>query len=213
MTSEQKRATMKMQNRNLGILCMMLVPLTLLFGLIGMKYNVAGWWKSVSAAFYTNAKIFMIIGIGSMSILFFSYEGYDKIDKIITNIAGGAGVGILAFPCDWDGADVSQILFPFIGLNVSHFLHCVSAIILFICFGLMVGWRFTKHKGIMTIKKMKRNVVYYASAVVIAIFLIMQIITSVANLGWFTIINEFFMLEAFGFSFLVKGEAIKFFND
>lgn len=213
MTNEQKRATMKQQNRNLGLLCMLLVPLTLLFGLIGSKYNVDGWYRSISANFYTNAKPFMIVGIGAMAILFYSYEGYDKIDKIITNIACGAGIGILAFPCDWEGADVTQILFPFIGLGVSHVLHCISAITLFVTFGAMVGWRFTRHKGIMTIRKMRRNVVYYSCAVVIAIFLIMQVITSVAGIGWFTIVNEFFMLEAFGFAWLVKGEAIPFFND
>lgn len=213
MTNEQKKLTMKELNRKLGWLCIALVPMTLLIGLLGWNSNTEGWWRSISANFYTNAKVPMIVGIGVMALLFFSYRGYDKIDNLITNIAGVAGIGILVFPCDWEGAMQSQITFPFLSLGFSHFLHCISAITLFTTFAVMLAWRFTKHKGVMTVKKMRRNVVYISCSAIITLCLILQIITSVANLGWFTMINEFFMLEAFGFAWLVKGEAIPFFND
>jgi len=211
MTNEQKKATMKFQNKLLGIMCLLLVPSTLLFGLIGN--NVPGWSYSISANYYTNAKIFMIGLLFCTAVLFFSYSGYDRTDKIITNISAVAALGILMFPCDWDGASVNQILFPFLGLGFSHFLHCVCAITLFLSFALMIGWRFTRHQGKLTIKKVKRNTVYYSCAIIILAFMIIQIITSIAGLQWFTMINEFFMLTAFGIAWLVKGEAIPYFND
>lgn len=212
---------MKFQNKLLGIMCLLLVPTTLLFGLLGVNYNAPGWWNSISANYYSNAKIFMIGLLFTTSVVFCTYWGYtensegrkDYWDRVLALISGVASLGILVFPCKTIAARPKDILLPFIGLDVSHFFHCIFAIILFVSFAVMIGWRFTKHSGKMTIKKMRRNCVYYACASIIGVFLILQIITSIAGLTWFTMINEAFILTAFSFAWLVKGEAIPFFND
>jgi hypothetical protein len=54
----------------------------------------------------------------------------------------------------------------------------------------------------------KRNRVYYICGTIIVLAMISQLITGMLGVGWMTIVNEFFMLEAFAVSWIVKSRAL-----
>ena len=222
------RAIMKNLNKLLGILCFLLAPLSIGFGLFGLKVNGPSYWWSISATYFASSKIWMIGLLFTTAVLFFSYKGYDKIDRIITDISGLAAFLIIAFPCNCSAATSNDILFPFIDMKYSNIVHCVSAGLLFASFAIMIAWRFPKtsketnnpiiiFKDAFSIqyggRKRMRNRIYYICAAVIVIFSILQVITSLLHIPQMTVINEFFMLSAFSVAWITKGEGFKFLND
>lgn len=214
---EVQFTSMMMQRRILGILCGLLAPCCLIFGFIGQKYNLPGWYMSISATYYANSKVFMIGLLSATAIFFFSYKGYDLKDRICSLIQAIACLGIIVFPCAARNAPEVVGLFC-LPVKVSNYIHCASAIILFLAFDYNILFLFTLGKGEPTEKKKLRNKIYYICGIIITIFMISQGLSSFISkilpewfpLTWF---NEFMMLEPFAFAYIVKSEAISKFND
>ena len=122
--------------------------------------------------------------------------------------------GILIFPCSCDAAgDRTGILN--LSTPVSNVFHCICAALLFASFAYMIGWRFTKTDMPMRMTGQKeiRNTVYRACAGVIILFMLCQVVTSLCNIGWMTIVNEAMMLWAFSFAWAVKAGVFIQFKD
>ena len=66
---------------------------------------------------------------------------------------------------------------------------------------------------ILTEAKKKKNLVFRICAGIIALAMVSQFITSLAGVGWFTIINETIMLWSFSFAWAVKSGMIKRWED
>ena len=78
----------------------------------------------------------------------------------------------------------------------------------------MIGFRFTKtNRNTITNKKKIRNHIYIICAIAIVIFMAVQAVTALCNIGWMTIVNEAFMLWAFSFAWAVKANVFKKFVD
>ena len=78
----------------------------------------------------------------------------------------------------------------------------------------MIWFQFPKTNGIPTKKKLLRNLIYKTCAIVIVLFMISQVLTSaVFHVAWMTVVNEFFMLIAFGIAWLTKGGQFKILED
>src|SRR5574344_67558 len=207
------------QRRMLGILCALLAPCCVLFGLFG-KDNLPYWFNSISATYFANDEILMIGLLFSTAVFFFSYAGYDWKDRVASIIQGITALGIIVFPC---GEKPIAAVYSNIGLfnlptATSNLIHSISAIILFVTFGLNIMFLFTKTSGVMTNKKKIRNTIYIVCACVIFLFSMFQVLASSVFSKFFigiptTMINEFMMLEAFSFAWLVKGETFKNLND
>lgn len=215
MNTQTKKSLMIFQKEMLGILGFMLVPFAICFGLAGDS-NPTTWWHSISMTYYANSNICMIGVLFSMSVLFFSYYGYDASDKILSFIAGVCSMGILVFPCGYEGIPGGTTGLFGINWETSFTIHCIFASLLFIDFAIMTGYSFTKSSknGQMTNKKKTRNNIYKICSITICVFMLNQAITSILNCpGWWTLINEFVMLLAFSFAWLVKAEFFKKFND
>jgi hypothetical protein len=86
--------------------------------------------------------------------------------------------------------------------SLSSTLHNISAAILFTSFAVMILTQFTRGQD------KKRNLVYYICGSIIVAFMISQVVTSYLGIGWMTLINEFFMLEAFAVAWIVKSRAV-----
>jgi len=222
----------KKMMRVLGVLCFLLAPLSF----IGAIYAQArtgeypNTWFSISATFYTPAAPLMVGLLSMTGLVFNCYSGYDRIDKITARITGCAAFMIVLCPC------LTKIAPKYVGLllipmEISNVIHCASAAVLFGMFAYIIGFRFTKH-GDLSIKevwdntwsssiqcwgfsegKQKRNRVYYICSFVIAAFMLVQVSTSVAGIGWMTIVNEWIMLTAFSVAWLTKGGLAKWLND
>lgn len=205
------------QRRALGILCALLAPCCLLFGLFGKDVNLPGWYESISATYYANDKIFMIGLLFATAVFFFTYAGYDWRDRLVSIIQGAAALGVITFPCYSAGLPPTTGLFN-LPVSASNIIHCISATTLFLAFGVNIMFLFTLSSGEITDAKAKRNMIYRICGGTIFLFMIIQACTSTFLKGKFgsfptTWFNEFIMLEAFSVAWLVKGEAIGTLND
>lgn len=213
---EVQRESMMYQRKALAILCLLLAPSCLLFGLFGLNQNLPGWYMSISATYYASSKVFMIGLLYAISVFFISYTGYDWKDRVVAIIEAISALGVVVFPCSTPGIPNNVGLFN-LPVAVSHIIHCICASVLFITFDFNVLVLFRKSGPEPTEKKKLRNKIYLACGIVIAVFIILQGLSGKFTFipKWFptTWFNEFIMLEAFGFAYLVKSEAISKLND
>lgn len=214
MLSEIEIKSMLSQRRILGILCILLAPCSLLFGLIGAKYNEPYWYTSISSTYYANSKIVMIGLLFATSVFFFSYKGYDIKDRICSLIEAISAIGVIVFPNG--NTNLKEVTGLFcLSLKTSMIFHCISAAILFIAFGINILCLFTIGDKTNP-KKRHRNIVYYICGSVILLGVLAQfiyVLIPTSDHSLFTMINESIMLTAFGFAYLVKSEAIFALND
>lgn len=205
------------QRKMLGILCGLLPLTCLLFGFMGAENNLPGWYKSISATYYASSKICMIGLLFSASIFFLCYKGYDWRDRTLSLIQAISSMGVIVFPCDTPMAPTSVGLFN-LPIATSNIIHCASAAILFIAFGINIFFLFTIGNSNSPEKK-KRNFIYHVCGGIIFAFCILQAVSTTPLFGWvpdwfpLTWLNEFFMLEAFAVAWLVKAESISSLND
>lgn len=212
-----QRESMMFQRRMLGILCLLLAPSSILFGLFGLDSNLPYWYKSISATYYANSKPFMIGLLYAISVFFAAYRGYDWKDRLCAIIESISAIGIVLFPCATDGLPEHVGTFHLL-VSTSNMFHCIFAAVLFITFTFNVLVLFRLSGPEPSEKKKLRNKVYLICGIIMAVFLILQsLCVPIGNIlpKWFpfTWMNEFFMLEAFGFAYLVKSEAIAKLND
>ena len=154
--------------------------------------------------------------IGTLAIFAFflwTYKGYDIGDRFTCHFSAIMALGILVFPCECDAAGETTGILN-ISTHISNIFHCIIAALLFGSFAYMIGFRFTKTTfRVMNDRKKKRNKTYIICAGIIAFFMLLQVITSLLNIGWMTIVNETFMLWAFSFAWAVKADTFKSFSD
>ncbi|MCQ2225549.1 MAG: hypothetical protein MJZ14_07490 [Paludibacteraceae bacterium] len=208
------------QREMLGILCGLLAPACVLLGLIGAENNQEGWYLSISATYYASSKMCMIGLLFSAAVFFISYafERYDWRDTVMSIIQAAGCLGVVAFPCKTPGVPETVGMFN-LPIDVSNIIHCVSACVLFVAFGVNIMFLFTLGNPKDNEMKRKRNRIYRICGSVIFAFCIIQALTATPVFdwvpGWFplTWLNEFVMLVAFSVAWLVKSESIKSLND
>lgn len=196
--------TMRWQRKILAVFGVLLPILAPLFGFLAYDKNGPEFWYSISATFYASSNIFMIGVLAIFAFFLWSYKGYDLGDTCTCRFSAIMAIGILVFPCKCIAAgDTTGVLN--IPTGISNVFHCVIAALLFGSFAYMIGFRFTKTDQMyMTEAKHIRNIIYYTCAGVIAFAMLNQVITSLLDIAWFTIINETIMLWAFSFAWAVK---------
>ena len=212
---EHDKATMNWQRKILSLFGFLLPILAPLFGFIAYDLNGPRFWWSISATYYATSKILMIGVLGVVAFFLWTYKGYDIGDSFTCKLSASAAACILIFPCECDAAGSTTGILN-LSTNISNVFHCISAAILFGSFAYMIGFRFTKtdpKKMIMSNKKITRNKIYYICASIIVGFMLLQVITSLLNIGWMTIVNEAFMLWAFSFAWAVKADVFVKFKD
>lgn len=205
------------QRRVLGIMILALTPFSVLFGLIGIKYNPDGWWYSISGTYYANSSIIMASIISIATFFFCTYAGYDWRDRVVNLMSGIGLFGLLLFPCGnigmvASGARVGLFCLP---AEISGVIHNISTIIAFIGLFLNEMFLFTLGESEISAGKKKRNLVYRICACSILAAGVMSTLKSCfdfmpRNTAW---IAELISLTGCGIGWLVKGEALKFLND
>lgn len=208
------KLTMAWQRRMLALYGALLPVLAPLFGFLAYSKNGPHFWWSISATYYATSNILMIGVLGTVAFFLWTYKGYDIGDSISCKFSAAMAAGILVFPCSCDAAgDRTGILN--LSTSVSNVFHCICAALLFASFAYMIGWRFTKTDMPMRMTGQKeiRNTVYRACAGVIILFMLCQVVTSLCNIGWMTIVNEAIMLWAFSFAWAVKAGVFIQFKD
>lgn len=207
------KETMQWQRRMLALYGVLLPILAPLVGFIAYSKNGPTFWYSISATFYASSNIFMIGTLAVFAFFLWTYRGYDLGDFFTCKFSAAMSIGILVFPCECDAAGVTTGVLN-LPTAVSNVFHCIIAALLFGSFAYMIGFRFTKSGADSKTKgKEKRNKAYIICAIIIAAFMLNQVITSVLDIRWMTIVNEAFMLWAFSFAWAVKAGMFEQFED
>lgn len=197
-------STFKTQRTMLGILCLLLAPLSIGLGLFGINTNPVGWYESISDTYYANSKFIMIGVLFLTSYYFFTYRGYDIKDRIVNWISSFSALGVIMFPCK--GTDG---FFNFAGHeNICIVLHGVSAGILFTSFAINCFWLFRLGNSNTEAKK-KKNKLFIISGIGIIfglLFLIARLVFGIPD--YFIAIGEFIMLSSYSFAWFVKSGLI-----
>lgn len=204
------------QRRVMGVMILALAPLSILFGLIGWKYNPEGWWHSISDTYYANSQMVMAFIISVSSFFFCTYAGYDWRDRVVNLMSGIGLLGLLLFPCHNEGlaavgARVGLFNLP---IELSGIIHTCFALLSFLGFFINEMFLFTLGGNEISPGKKKRNMIYRicACTVIVACILLVlkNFVNMPANTTW---IAEIIVLTGCGVAWLVKGEALKFLND
>lgn len=210
-----KEKKMYMRIRNIcGLLGVVLPWLALFSAGIKAAHPSPEWWWSISATYYQSPALVGVLTPASIVLL--CYEGYNRLDNIITTLSGICGLGIVLFPCHvgWitEGVPVGFFQLP---IEISNILHSLFAALFFLLLAFNSAYLFTKTgAGLMTDRKRKRNLVYRICGAGMLLFEIFFAIVVIADApGYCTMLVEIVLLHLFGISWLVKGEAFPFLND
>lgn len=197
----------------LGILGMAL-PLICYLG--GRFFEKLPLLRSISYYYYFNVRDSLVGILIAVGVFMITYKGYEIIDDIVSNVIGIASIGIALFPCLDTENPLIRVGFFQLPSTTSNIIHLSSAVLFFTLLALNSIFLFTRsdEKKEKTVNKRRRNIIYIICGVIIlsSIFAIVLlfIIMGQEKLGNTVIIFtiEAIMLEAFGISWLVKGETI-----
>lgn len=187
----------------------MILPWLALFSAGIAEHPAKSWWYSISATYYQSPALAGILTTASVVLM--CYDGYSKIDNIVTTISGVFGIGIVLFPCTVSWLESMQnVGFFQLPMHYSNYIHCFCAGIFFVLLAFNSLFLFTKSEGEMTKNKKKRNVIYIICGIGMLFFMVLQVISSISDCfkGYWTMINEIGMLQFFGISWLTKGGLI-----
>jgi hypothetical protein len=183
-------------------------------GIVGMSLPVitaVGAWlifsvglqESLSVYYYTPMRDVWVGLIFFLGGFFWSYRGYNLADRIAGKLATLFGWLFVIFP---PGKSTTP-------MDISGYLHAIFAAAFFVTLICVSAFLFTKTDPNKppTPQKLRRNTIYRVCAIVMAISLgvgaVLYYLPAFAPfrpMFW----GETFAIEAFGFSWFVKGEGI-----
>ena len=188
----------------------MILPWVSLFGAYMVSKSVgvpSDFWEnlSISATYYITPALTGILTTAAVVLM--CYDGYELKDDIVTTLSGVCGLLIVLFPCNCAISPERVGLFQ-LPANVSHIIHCTSAVIFFLllAYNSMFLFTSTNSNGEQTKQKKIRNIIYRVCAIgMLAALILMPLpIKFYAK----TFVVETIALTFFGISWLVKGQVL-----
>lgn len=166
---------------------------------------------SISAYYYTGTRDVMVGALWAIGFFLLSYKGYERADAIAGNLGCVFAVGLTLFPTTPAG-DPSAVA-KWIGL-----IHLAFAFLFFstlIYFSLVLFTKTDPNKP-PTEKKLQRNMVYRACGYTMALCILLIATNYVLQKYGVSALQRYhpvfwleaIAIEAFGISWLTKGEAI-----
>jgi hypothetical protein len=209
----------------IGVLGMALPILLWLF--LKVESNTGAPLASISHYYYTRAGSVFTIIVSLMAVFLIVYKGREPVDFYLSATAGIFAICLLIFPtsnlteqcCD-SSMKYAITFIPTTALSgFRAIFHYLSAGIFLLCLAYMSLFLFTK--SAMPVQrrgknKKWRNRIYIACGIIMTAALLVIFVggfldvipTGIYNKNKLTFWMETVAVEAFGFSWLVKGEAI-----
>lgn len=205
--------------KTVGVLGMLLPLLLYLFLLIDTGYFRP--MPSLSHYYMTRSCSLFVMVVSLLAVFLIIYKGKEQIDFYLSLIAGLFALLLLLFPTDNlppDFACPACVVTDLKDSELRTAIHFISAGIFLFTLAIMSLFLFTrsdKSKAARGVQKRKRNRVFRICGVVILACLFVILIGMKTELfGSFyednhlTFWMETLAIEAFGFAWFVKGEAI-----
>lgn len=199
-------ASYLLQRRGIGIIGVLL-PFVISIG-HALVIGHATLLGSVSAYYYTNMRNIFVGSMAAIGVFLISYR-YDRLDNILSNIAGVGAIGVALFPTQPDHPTHKE--------QIIGYLHAASAAVLFVLLAVFCFVLFTRTDPTqpMTSRKRARNAIYRVcgAVIVLAMVFLGLTLTPLFSDAWVNQNHPRFWAEAimifsFGVSWLVKGETI-----
>lgn len=199
--------------KSVGILGILL-PVILVLG-VNFLSRCGVLQDSISDYYYTKMGHYMTGTLCAVSLFLFSYKGYGPRDFWAGKAASLFALGVAFFPCsNFYPLSVCKVL-ELKGNQTINIVHFGSAALLFLTFAFFSLVLFTKGVAHPTKRKLQRNTVYRICGIIILLSILLIFLYSVIPalherfkhlkpIFWL----EFLALEAFGISWLTKGEAL-----
>ena len=200
---EQKRITLA-----LAVLGLLMPVLCMVFNLaFGGQYNEPQFLTSISASHYSSAYLLFEGLLFSMGVLFFLLRGKTRLDTALYIIAGACSLLLALFPCFREAEDYRN--FVMASPEVAHQVHFVMSILLFACYVLIIGFRFTRKEGAPARQKKARNKLSIICAILIAASVVIGYVgKNMLNIEIALYVGEVIAFWSFGLAFLAKGGVI-----
>jgi hypothetical protein len=192
----------------------MLLPLVLWLG-VKLLTKCDFIQDSISDYYYSKMGHYLVGTLCAVALFLFAYNGYDKKDLIAGKLACCFALGVAFFPTTNMQPLSDCKVFAIEGKNFINIIHFTTATLFFITLAYFSYFLFTKSGGHPTNRKRQRNIVYKTCGIIIIGCIILLTIYSVVPsiqeklhtykpIFWL----EALALEAFGLSWLTKGEAL-----
>lgn len=190
-----------------------LLPLIVVIG--GIALGQTSPQMSISAYYYTSMRDCFVGILSGIAFFLLSYRGYERIDDVVSTLAGTFALGLILFPTStFSGQPVRTGVFLF-AEDVSQIFHVAFGGLFFLSLSFMSIFLFTRHTpGILGKEKRRRNTIYrWCGAVMIlavacipfyTLFLREAILDSACPI----LILETAASLAFGVSWMVKGNTL-----
>jgi len=132
------------------------------------------------------------------------YNGYDKVDNLISKIAGVCALCVALFPTTYKPYSATLFCIPF---RPSWFqeVHVITAIIFFLSLAYMSAFQFTKCDKDTPTERLRVSI-YRICAIIMVIGLVFVGIATIYHIDYGKLIGESVALIAFGISWLIKGK-------
>lgn len=186
----------------IGILGISLPLLMIFFNYLSLhswkiEFSISDYYNNGSAG-YVFVGVLFVLGF-----FLLAYKGYEKIDGRAADVGCAAALGVALFPTTSSNYTV-------------HVMHFIFALLLFGTFIFFSLYLFRKTSGVKTVTKQKvyRNRVYVTCGIIMIVCIIGIALASLGLMGaassrykivfWL----EAIALNAFGFSWIVKGELL-----
>ncbi|MDR0795221.1 MAG: hypothetical protein LBE79_04095 [Tannerella sp.] len=226
ITAEDKEVqNPKRSDNSLRVLGWLAIVLGIAVVAVGTSIYRQDWFQSISASatYYGTAYILPFV-LGGMSVYFWGYRGYARIDRIFAKIMSAGAFITAVFPCKTPyNEGETQIGLLGFSPDVSGILHGIGALILFLFLALWIFFLFTKTgKEVIKPRKKLRNRVFVAAAWVmftginfcIAGFVFYRLAMFNPQSSFpFVFWGELIILIPAGFAILVKAGDVPWLND
>ena len=211
ISADIEKAWLKRIRNFIGILGMILPWISLVGAILVARAKGIpdDFWEtlSISATYYVTPPLVGILTTAAVVLM--CYKGYNWKDNLVTTLSGIFGAMIVIFPCKCPVAGELVGFFQ-LPVNISHIIHCTSAVLFFILLSINSMFLFTLGGNETRNKKIK-NIIFRVCAVgmICALVLMPLPIKFFAK----TFIIEAIALTFFGVSWLVKGEIFGLLSD
>ena len=192
----------------------MLLPWVVVFG--AKVFGSYAMKDSISAYYYSNMQDLFVGLLIMVGAFLFAYKGFSRTDDVVANVCGLLAMAVAIFPTRTE--DDKRLPVGIFQANdyVSSFVHYTCAVLLFVLLASMSLFLFRKttEGATPTAQKLKRNKVYFGcgvfmyAAVVVGGLLSLPAFDRLTEHAHVIFWVEALCLSAFGFSWLVKGEAL-----
>jgi len=193
----------------IGLISFILSLFCAIGGLLFGNFDIQ---DSISSYYYTNMRDYFVASLVSVGLFLLSYQGYDKLDRIISVLSGILLIGVAVFPTYKSGIDNIGIFQ--LSSKVSSIFHFICAGSFFMLMSVMSYFMFTKHgDSVITKQKIRRNKIYKSCGIIIFVSLLLSVLSYIIPVidfksYKFILIMETIMLFSFGISWMIKGGAM-----